>query len=578
MENIIQEKVNLWLKGNYDKATKEEVAQLLQNNEKELTDAFYKDLEFGTGGLRGIMGVGTNRMNKYTVGFATQGFANYIKKTLSKRLLRVAISYDSRNNSKYFADITADVFSANGIFCYLFEELRPTPELSFAVRDLKCDAGVMVTASHNPKEYNGYKAYWNDGAQLVPPHDINVIEEVTKITSVDEVKWKRNKKMVKLVGELVDEEYLAKVHSLSFANKTTSVAAKSLKIVYTPLHGTGITMVPKAFKMWGFDNVNIVEEQRVPDGDFSTVVSPNPEERTAMELAIKKAKEIDADIILATDPDADRIAAAVKDLSGEYILLNGNQTLILLTYYLLSQRKAKSKLYPSNFIIKTIVSTELLPKMAKDFGVDCFDVLTGFKYIAEVIRKFEKKRRYIGGGEESFGYLAGDFVRDKDAVSACCLFAEMAAQAVANGSNLYVELLKIYQKYGYHKEDLLSVTKKGKEGLEEIKQMMVNFRNNPPKEINGSKVSCIKDYLTHETKDLLTGKTELIDLPTSDVLQFFMEDGSKVSVRPSGTEPKIKYYFAVCHPLNNIHEIDVIDKKLTAQIEKIKKFATQGAF
>ena len=578
MENIIQEKVNLWLKGNYDKATKEEVAQLLQNNEKELTDAFYKDLEFGTGGLRGIMGVGTNRMNKYTVGFATQGFANYIKKTLSKRLLRVAISYDSRNNSKYFADITADVFSANGIFCYLFEELRPTPELSFAVRDLKCDAGVMVTASHNPKEYNGYKAYWNDGAQLVPPHDINVIEEVTKITSVDEVKWKRNKKMVKLVGELVDEEYLAKAHSLSFANKTTSVAARNLKIVYTPLHGTGITMVPKAFKMWGFDNVNIVEEQRVPDGDFSTVVSPNPEERTAMELAIKKAKEIDADIILATDPDADRIAAAVKDLSGEYILLNGNQTLILLTYYLLSQRKAKSKLYPSNFIIKTIVSTELLPKMAKDFGVDCFDVLTGFKYIAEVIRKFEKKRRYIGGGEESFGYLAGDFVRDKDAVSACCLFAEMAAQAVANGSNLYVELLKIYQKYGYHKEDLLSVTKKGKEGLEEIKQMMVNFRNNPPKEINGSKVSCIKDYLTHETKDLLTGKTELIDLPTSDVLQFFMEDGSKVSVRPSGTEPKIKYYFAVCHPLNNIHEIDVIDKKLTAQIEKIKKFATQGAF
>jgi len=336
-------------------------------------------------------------------------------------------------------------------------------------------------------------------------------------------------------------------------------------------------MVPKAFKMWGFDNVHIVEEQRVPDGDFPTVVSPNPEERTAMELAIKKAKEIDADIILATDPDADRIAAAVKDLSGEYILLNGNQTLILLTYYLLSQRKAKSKLYPSNFIIKTIVSTELLPKMAKDFGVDCFDVLTGFKYIAEVIRKYEKKRRYIGGGEESFGYLAGDFVRDKDAVSACCLFAEMAALAVANGSNLYVELLKIYQKYGYYKEDLLSVTKKGKEGLEEIKQMMVNYRNNPPKEINGSKVICIKDYLSHETKDLLTGKTELIDLPTSDVLQFFMEDGSKVSVRPSGTEPKIKYYFAVCHPLNNINEIDVVDKKLSIQIEKIKKFATQGA-
>jgi len=571
MENLIKEKVNSWLNGNYGKATKEEITCLLQTNEKELTDAFYRDLEFGTGGLRGIMGVGTNRMNKYTVGFATQGFANYLKKTFPKKTLKVAIAFDSRNNSKYFAGITADVFSANGIFCYLFEELRPTPELSFAVRELSCDAGVMVTASHNPKEYNGYKAYWNDGAQLVPPHDLNVIDEVTKITSVDEVKWERNPSLIQMIGEDIDNLYLNQVQTLSFSNKTVDKSVKNLKIVYTPLHGTGITLIPKAFKMWGFENVHIVEEQSVPDGNFPTVVSPNPEEKTAMELALKKAKAIDADLILATDPDADRIAAGVKNLNGEYILLNGNQTLILLTYYLLSQLKVANKLHSTDYIIKTIVSTELIPKMAKEYGVDCFDVLTGFKYIAEVIRELEGKRKYIGGGEESFGYLAGDFVRDKDAISACCLFAEMAAQAVANQSTLYLELLKIYQKYGYYKEDLLSITKKGKEGLEEIKQMMVNYRKNPPKEINGSKVVCIKDYLLHETKDLITGKTEKIDLPTSDVLQFFTEDGSKISVRPSGTEPKIKYYFAVCGNLSNIEDIVTLDGVLTERIAAIKK-------
>jgi len=571
MENLIKEKVSIWLNGNYDQTTKEEVLKLLQTNEKELMDAFYRDLEFGTGGLRGIMGVGTNRMNKYTVGFATQGFVNYLKQQFPNKPLKVAICFDSRNNSKYFAGITADVFSANGIFCYLFEELRPTPELSFAVRELQCDGGVMVTASHNPKEYNGYKAYWNDGAQLIPPHDVNVIAAVEQIASVDDVKWERNLDLVQTIGEEMDDLYLKQVQTLSSANNAIKDAAKNLKIVYTPLHGTGITMVPKALKMWGFENIHIVEEQSVPNGDFPTVVSPNPEEKAAMELALKKAKEIDADLILATDPDADRIAAGIKNLKGEYLLLNGNQVVILLTYYLLSQREAENKLQATDYVIKTIVSTELIPKMANDYGIECFDVLTGFKYIAAVIRENEGKRKYIGGGEESFGYLAGDFVRDKDAVSACCLFAEMAAQATANNSTLYMELLKIYQKYGYYKEDLLSITKKGKEGIEEIKQMMVNYRNHPPKEINGSKVVCIKDYLLHKTEDLITGKTEKIELPTSDVLQFFTEDGSKVSVRPSGTEPKIKYYFAVCHKLSNIDEVEELDKTLAERIEAIKK-------
>ena len=575
MENLIKEKVNVWLNGNCDQATKNEILKLLQTNEKELTDAFYKDLEFGTGGLRGIMGVGTNRMNKYTVGFATQGFANYLKQQFPNKLLKVAIGFDSRNNSKYFAGITADVFSANGIFCYLFEELRPTPELSFAVRELECVGGVVVTASHNPKEYNGYKAYWNDGAQLVPPHDINVMDAVTQISSFDDVKWKRNPDLVQMIGEEMDNLYLKQVQTLSFANNAIENAAKSLKIVYTPLHGTGITMVPKALKMWGFENVYIVEEQSIPNGDFPTVVSPNPEEKAAMELALKKAKEIDADLILATDPDADRIAAGIKNVKGEYLLINGNQIVILLTHYLLSQRKAENKLHPSDFIIKTIVSTELIPQMAKYYGIDCYDVLTGFKNIAEVIRNNEGKRKYIGGGEESFGYLAGDFVRDKDAVSACCLFAEMTAQAIANQSTLYIELLKIYQKYGYYKEDLLSITKKGKEGLEAIKQMMVDYRKNPPKEINGSKVIGIKDYLLHKNQDLRTGKTEKIDLPTSDVLQFFTEDGSKVSVRPSGTEPKIKYYFAVCQKLPDIHKVEELDKALAVRIEAIKKSIVQ---
>ena len=570
MDSLIKKKVNIWLNGNYDEATKRELAKLLQTDEKGIIDAFYKDLEFGTGGLRGIMGVGTNRMNKYTVGFATQGFANYLKQQFPDKKLKVAVGFDSRNNSRYFAEITADVFSANGIFCYLFENLRPTPELSFAVRYLECDAGVMVTASHNPKEYNGYKAYWNDGAQLVTPHDVSVIEAVTKISSVDEVLWEGNPNCIFIIGDSMDFSYLEKMHSLSLANRSIKNTAKGLKIVYTPLHGTGITIIPKAFNVWGFENIHIVEEQSEPNGDFPTVASPNPEEKTAMELALKKAKEIDADLILATDPDADRIAAAVKNFDGEYLLLNGNQTLILLTYYLLSQRRANQKINDNDFIVKTIVSTELIPGMAKEYGVVCFDVLTGFKYIAEVIRENEGKLNYIGGGEESFGYLAGDFVRDKDAISACCLFAEMTAQAVDNQSTLYEELLKIYQKYGYYKEDLLSITKKGKEGLEEIKRMMVNYRQNPPIEINGSKIICIKDYLLQEAKDCVTGKITKIDLPISDVLQFFTEDGSKISIRPSGTEPKIKYYFAVCGKLTDIKEVATLNKALDRQIDAIK--------
>jgi len=568
MEHSLKKRVSSWLNGNYDKITQDEILHLCNTNEKELTDAFYKDLEFGTGGLRGIMGVGTNRMNKYTVGFATQGFANYLRKTFPNKPLVAAVCFDSRNNSKYFADITVDIFSANGIFCYLFENMRPTPELSFAVRELQCDAGVMITASHNPKEYNGYKAYWNDGGQLVPPHDVNVIEEVNKISCVDDVKWERDPKVVQIIGEKIDNLYLNQVQTLSF--KAPQAVAENLTIVYTPLHGVGITLVPKALKMWGFDNVHIVEEQSVPNGDFPTVVSPNPEERSAMELALKKAGVIDADLILATDPDSDRIAAGIKNLKGEYILLTGNQIVILLTHYLLSQLKAENKLKGTDFIVKTIVSTELMPQMAKDYGIECFDVLTGFKNIAEVIRENEGTRKYIGGGEESFGYLAGDFVRDKDAVSACCLFAEIAAKAIAKNSSIYVELLKIYQQYGYYKEELLSITKKGKEGLEEIKQMMVNYRNVPPKEINGSRVVRIKDYLLHKTKDLIIGETTPIDLPTSDVLQFFTEDGSKVSVRPSGTEPKIKYYFAVCAPLSKMEDVEELDEVLGKRIDAIK--------
>ncbi len=568
MDKYIEERVALWLQDDYDADTKAQIKDYLQNNPDELTEAFYRDLEFGTGGLRGIMGVGTNRMNKYTVGAATQGLANYLKQKLPNQEISVAISFDSRNNSAYFADITADVLSANGINCHLFPELRPTPVLSFAVRHLHCQAGVMVTASHNPKEYNGYKVYWNDGGQLVPPHDKNVIAEVNKIKSLHDTKWQRNPERVHIIDSSLDEAYLKLVHGLSLHPEAIA-AQKQLKIIYTPLHGTGITMVPKALKMYGFENVSIVKEQAVGDGNFPTVKSPNPEEKSALTMAISQAEIEKADLVLATDPDADRVGIAVRTPKGDMILLNGNMTGSLLVHYLLSQWKALGKLDGKQFIVKTIVTTELIKQMADSCEVPCFDVLTGFKYIAEKIKEHEGKMTFIGGGEESYGYLAGDFVRDKDAVIACCLIAEMTAFYANQGKSLYEMLLEIYHEYGFYKEDLLSLTKQGKSGAEEIAAMMVNYRNNPPKEICGQKVMLMKDIQAGIAYHLNQGTQEPIALPKSNVLQFFTADGSKITVRPSGTEPKIKFYFGVVGELPDIKQYDAVNAILTEKIQNI---------
>ena len=555
MDKYIEERVALWLNDDYDADTKAQIKDYLQNNPDELTEAFYRDLEFGTGGLRGIMGVGTNRMNKYTVGAATQGLANYLKQQFPNQEISVAIAFDSRNNSAYFADITADVLSANGITCHLFPELRPTPVLSFAVRYLHCQSGVMVTASHNPKEYNGYKVYWNDGGQLVPPHDKNVIAEVNKIKSLHDTKWQRNPDKVHIIDSSLDEAYLKLVHGLSLHPEAIA-AQKQLKIIYTPLHGTGITMVPKALKMYGFENISIVKEQAVSDGNFPTVKSPNPEEKSALIMSIAQAEAEKADLVLATDPDADRVGIAVRNLKGEMILLNGNMTGSLLVHYLLSQWKALNKLDGKQFVVKTIVTTELIKRMADAYQVPCYDVLTGFKYIAEKIKENEGKATFIGGGEESYGYLAGDFVRDKDAVIACCLIAEMTAFYANQGKSLYQMLLEIYHEYGFYKEDLLSLTKQGKSGAEEIAAMMVNYRNNPPKEIGGQKVVLMKDIQAGIAYHLDKGTQEPIALPKSNVLQFFTADGSKITVRPSGTEPKIKFYFGVVGQLPDIQQYD----------------------
>ena len=568
MDKYIEERVALWLNDDYDDATKAQIKDYLQNNPDELTEAFYRDLEFGTGGLRGIMGVGTNRMNKYTVGAATQGLANYLKQQFPNQEISVAIAFDSRNNSAYFADITADVLSANGITCHLFPELRPTPVLSFAVRHLHCQSGVMVTASHNPKEYNGYKVYWNDGGQLVPPHDKNVIAEVNKIKSLHDTKWQRNPDKVHIIDSSLDEAYLKLVHGLSLHPEAIA-AQKQLKIIYTPLHGTGITMVPKALKMYGFENISIVKEQAVSDGNFPTVKSPNPEEKSALIMSIAQAEAEKADLVLATDPDADRVGIAVRNLKGEMILLNGNMTGSLLVHYLLSQWKALNKLDGKQFVVKTIVTTELIKRMADAYQVPCYDVLTGFKYIAEKIKENEGKATFIGGGEESYGYLAGDFVRDKDAVIACCLIAEMAAFYANQGKSLYQMLLEIYHEYGYYKEDLLSLTKQGKSGAEEIAAMMVNYRNNPPKEIGGQKVVLMKDIQAGIAYHLDKGTQEPIALPKSNVLQFFTADGSKITVRPSGTEPKIKFYFGVVGQLPNIQQYDEANAAMQAKIKGI---------
>lgn len=566
VDPIIVEKAKLWLGESYDQQTRDAVKNMLENDPAELVECFYRDLEFGTGGLRGIMGPGTNRMNKYTVGAATQGLANYLLKSFSGlQEISVAIACDSRNNSQFFARITAEVMAANGIKVFLFDSLRPTPELSFAVRHLGCQGGVMVTASHNPKEYNGYKVYWNDGGQLVPPHDKNVITEVQKISSVNEIKFTGNQDKIVTIGNEVDEVYLNNLAGLSLSPEVIA-RQKDLKIVYSPIHGTGYKLVPEVLKRFGFVNVLSVEEQSVPDGNFTTVHSPNPEEKAAMHLALELAKKTDADLIMATDPDADRVGIGVKDQNGDFVLLNGNQAASLLIYYLIKKWKTNGKLQGKEFIAKTIVTSELLKDIAESHSVESFDVLTGFKYIAEIIRKYEGEKTFIGGGEESYGYLVGDFVRDKDAVASCAMLAETAAWAKDQGMSMFEMLVNIYHEYGFYLEDLISITKKGKSGAEEIQKMMENYRTTPPKEINGIKVVKVKDYKSGKETDLINGGQKDIDLPKSDVLQFFLEGGSKITVRPSGTEPKIKFYFGVKGKLENKADFEKVNSLMREEL------------
>ncbi|MGY3214697.1 phospho-sugar mutase [Mucilaginibacter sp. HD30] len=567
----IQKKVNAWLNGSYDDQVKQQIQKLIDDgNTTELTDAFYRDLEFGTGGLRGTMGPGSNRVNKYTIGTATQGLANFLKKTYPAEQIKVAIAHDSRNNSDLLAGITADVFSANGIHVYFFKALRPTPELSFAVRHLGCRSGVMLTASHNPKEYNGYKAYGADGGQFVAPYDKAVMDEVAAIKSIDEVKFTRIDTNVELIGEEIDELYLSKITELSVSPEAIQ-RQKDLKIVYSPIHGTGITMVPPALKRFGFENVIIVEEQATPDGNFPTVVYPNPEEKEALTLALKKAEEVDADLVVATDPDADRVGIAVKNTEGEFVLLNGNQTGSLLISYLLTAWQAKNKLDGNQYIVKTIVTTNLIADIANDKSVKYYDTLTGFKYIGELMTKFEGKQTFIGGGEESYGYLIGELVRDKDAVVSAAFIAEMTAYYKDQGSSLFEALLELYVKYGFYKEKLISITKKGKTGAEEIKAMMEAYRTNPPVTLGGSKVTTLKDYELQVETDLATTTTKPIELPKSDVLQFVTEDGTIISARPSGTEPKIKFYCSAKGKLASKEAYAETDQQMEAKIETIMK-------
>ena len=559
-----------WLSEDFDQETRIEVADLLKNNLNEVVESFYRNLEFGTGGLRGIMGVGTNRMNKYTIGMATQGLANYLIKSFPNQQIKVAIAFDSRNNSNYFAQIAAEVLSANDILVYLFDKLRPTPELSFTVRHLQCQSGIVITASHNPKEYNGYKVYWNDGGQLVPPHDNNVIEEVAKINTPKKVNFTKKPQFIHIIGTDIDQVYLQRIQELSL-NPQIIKQFNDLKIVYTPIHGSGIMCVPDALDRFGFKNVKVVSEQAVPDGNFPTVKSPNPEEREALSMAITKAKAEDADVVLASDPDADRVGVAIKDFDGNFILLNGNQTASVLFYYVLNQWSEKHKLTGNEFIVKTIVTSDLLKDIAESFDVESFDVLTGFKYIAEKIKELEGKKQFIIGGEESYGYLVGDFVRDKDAVSSCCMIAETAAWAKSKGKTMYDILLEMYIKYGLYVEDLVSVTKKGKSGAEEIAQMMVDYRTTPPKTINGSLVVEIRDYKLSLKKFPNLGTSEPINLPKSDVLQFFTEDGSKITVRPSGTEPKIKFYFGIKGQLTDKKSFKEANSQIKNRIDSIIK-------
>ncbi len=562
--------VKAWLEGDYDEATKQAIRDMAANP-TELNESFYRHLEFGTGGLRGIMGVGTNRMNRYTVAMATQGLANYVKKVNpNEKELRASVSHDSRNHSREFAEITAAVLAANGFKVYLFDGMRPTPELSFAVRHFKCHTGVMLTASHNPKEYNGYKAYWSDGCQLTAPHDTAVIDEVLKIKSMGDVKMTGGEKNITIIGEEVDKVYLKRVEANSL-NPELIRKHHDVKIVYTPLHGTGITLIPRMLKQLGFTNVNIVEAQAIPDGNFPTTPSPNPEEKAAMSMAVDLAKQIDADIVFASDPDADRVGVAVKRPDGEWMLLNGNQTMSVLFYYIVKQWQEKALLTGNEFMVKTIVTSELPADIATRAGIKIYDVLTGFKFIGAKIRELEDIETFIAGGEESYGYMIGDFVRDKDAVAACSMIAEIAAWAREQGKTFFDVLVDIYKQYGFYKEGLVSVVRKGKSGAEEIQQMMRDYRSNPPAEIDGEKVVCIKDYQVLESKDLVTGKVTKIDLPKSNVLQFFTDKGNKVTVRPSGTEPKIKFYFSVKGELCCKDCFDKTNDALDAKIEAIKK-------
>ena len=568
MDAAIQEKVDSWLKGNYDQATKDEIARLQKENPNELTESFYRNLEFGTGGLRGIMGVGTNRMNKYTLGMATQGYANYLKKSFTGQEVRVAIAHDSRNNSRFFAETTANIFAANGIKVFLFQSLRPTPELSFAIRHLDCQGGVVCTASHNPKEYNGYKAYWDDGGQLVPPHDKNVIKEVEKIAGVDEVKWGGGESNITMIGAAIDEAYIGMVRSLSIYPEIIE-RQHNLRIVYTPIHGTGIKLVPEVLQRFGFSNVHVVDEQATPDGNFPTVIYPNPEESEAMSIGLKKARQIDADILLGTDPDADRVGIGIKDKKGEWILMNGNQTAVLAFNYMIEARKAKGIAGPSDMVVKTIVTTDLIEEIARHNEVNCYSVLTGFKYIAELIKEKEGAENYVIGGEESYGLMIGSEIRDKDAVSAVALLCEMAAYEKDKGRSLYDKLIELYVQYGFYKENLISITKKGMNGQKEIADMMSLYRNNPPAAINGSPVLQLLDYELRTGKNPQTGETWPIKLPKSNVLQFILADGSKISARPSGTEPKIKFYFSVHTKLSNAAEFDKVHEELNTRIEAI---------
>lgn len=571
--NEVIAKAQTWLAGNYNEETKAEIRRMMDADDKtELIESFYRDLEFGTGGLRGIMGAGTNRMNIYTVGAATQGLSNYLKAQFTDvPQISVVIGHDCRNNSRLFAEVSANIFSANGIKVYLFDDLRPTPEISFAIRHFGCQSGIILTASHNPKEYNGYKAYWNDGAQLVPPHDKNVITEVMKITNVDAIKFAGNPDLIQLIGEEVDSVYIDAVKSISLSPEAIE-RNKDLKIVYTPIHGTGVRLIPRALRAYGFTNIINVPEQDVVSGNFPTVVSPNPEEPAALDLAVKKAIATDADIVMASDPDSDRLGIAVKNDKGEWILVNGNQTALMFIYYLIRRWKELGKVQGNEYVVKTIVTTEIIKEIASKNGIECFDCYTGFKWIAAVMRENEGVKTYIGGGEESYGFLPETFVRDKDAVSSCTLMAEIAAWAKDNGKTMYELLQDIYLEYGYGKEKGISVVRKGKSGAEEIAKIMSDFRTTPPKEIAGSPVAIIKDYKTLVMKNLVSDEESKLDMPvTADVLQYFTADGTKISVRPSGTEPKIKFYIEVRGEMKTREDYDVADAAANTKVEAVRK-------